>query len=690
MTHRARGPRRNPPSASPIRRSLTRSLLALPLLALPLVGCEQQESQGRADGGVEPGDYRLPDVGERPDGGPVELPSPPDPCTQSQAVDFVARAAAGPGGSLVYEGQLQDDAGFAGSCGGGGPEAFDQVVRFAAPEAGTWQFLLTPRALRGQVFAQYDPVLHVRRTCGAPEDEVACNDDIASGRLESRVRLNLEAGDEVFLIVDTVGRAINARYELTARRLPIVALGEPCDVASEQNACPDGTYCRTDPQVRGPEGICAADDPPVIESVQAFASGDDLGLVIEGVDEGADVDRALLNLLDAEGQIIQLNAQGADTYILRPLEPTFGQREVRFRFSSNLLAGFPQTEAVQVRLLDAREHQSEPVTAEPSRPGPVAAGGACDVARIRNVCAQGTACLDPTGAGEARCVAPTAPVLVRAKGAYDPETLLVGFLVDGVDPDRDATGMRLELLDADGDIAASGDVPFDFVRFEEDAFTAMVSVRLNRDRGLVSARLVPFDAEGLRGPAFDAGRFGPPLVADEGDPCDPLGAQAECRGGAACFQADADSLPACGVPEVQCPEAWGEPVDLAAWADGDVWRYRGDLTTRYNVTRGSCGGGSAQTILRFTPPEDGVYTFVTYSLAGGADTVLYARSHCGYDPARAAVERACNDDISIENAFSLLTLALRADEPVFVFVDGASTANGAWRGPYTLTVRRQP
>lgn len=670
----------------------TISLLLAVLIAL-LAGCDQESTSDTdpmtPDPTPEP-DYVLPEPDEPPEPPPPVIISPPDPCSESQAIDFIELAEANPDGALVYEGQLQDDAGFTGSCGGGGSEASDQAVRFTAPEAGTWQFLLTPRALRGQTFGQYDPVLHARTTCDDAASELACNDDVSSGRLESSLRLPLEAGDTIYLVVDTVFRAINARYELSARRLPIVGVDEACDVASEANGCPEGTYCRTNPDVRGPEGVCAPDVAPTIDSVEAYDLGDDLGLVVTGTDPGADIDRLLLNLLDANGNIIQLNAQGADTYILLPIEPTFGQNPAEFRFRSNFLAAFPATSSVRARLLDARENESEPVDAGLLRPQPVIEGNECDGSRIRNACAAPTACIDADGDDIWLCTEPSAPRITRAKGYYSADTLLSGFQVDGIDPDRDVVGVFLELFDGEGDTVASGDIPLDFVRYGGGNFTGLVSIELNRDRGAASARLTPYDGEGLRGEPFDAGALTPPRVVDEGAVCDPAEAQAICAGDSFCFVPEPGELPVCGAPDTACPAEWGPIVDLNAYPDGDVWRYSGDLTTSFNRTQGSCGGGSAQTILRFAPEEAGRYTFVTYSEAGGADTVLYTRSHCGFDAGQAAVELACNDNISVENDFSLLEVELAAEQEIFVFVDGFVDANGAWRGPYSLTVRRQP
>ncbi|MCA9541775.1 MAG: hypothetical protein KC620_22920, partial [Myxococcales bacterium] len=665
---------------------LMRSTLARPAAVVALVfaalGCTQQDApvQREPTDDAEIDFGPLPDAAPRPDAAPPA--PPPDPCAPGQIFDFNTEATTDADGQMIFSGQMGDDAAFGGSCGGSGPTETDRVIKFTAPEAGAWQFFVTPRERFNE---RFDPILYARTTCDDPDTELGCNDDVAPGRLESQLRLDLGQGEVVYLIVDTI-RPLNAnRFLVSARRIPIVGVGEACDVAEAQNGCPEESYCRTDPAVRGPEGVCAPRDAPVIDEVFATRFEGVLGLRIQGHDEGGDVDKAHIQLL-AGDEVIQLNDQGADTYILTPLEPTFGQQQINFLFRSALLGDFPQTTAISVRLVDTLANRSEPVRADLGsvvRPG---AGQACDPNSISSVCADDQTCID------ASCRVATAPRLTRAKGYYLAETLRTGFEVEGIDPDQDARGLRLELLGPDDDrVLISGDLNFNFVRTDADAFSALLSATLPRDVGATRARLTPFDAVGLFGEPMIVEGLTPPRRADDGDTCDPAGAVALCReDGSTCFVAQGEALPHCGAPVVQCPESYGELVDLNAYAERDEWRYEGDLTTRYNITRGTCGGGSAQTVFQFTAEDPGVYSFITFSPAGGADTVLYARSHCGYGPDRARVELGCSDDISADNAFSLLRLPLDEGESIYLFVDGASTASGAWRGPFSLTARRLP
>lgn len=99
----------------------------------------------------------------------------------------------------------------AGSCGGFG--ASEVSHRFRAPSGGRYRF-------RTQVEAGRDTLLYVRRDCGeeTADSEMACNDDAGAGELGSAVLVVLEAGEEVFAIVDGVFG--DGRYTLFAEALP--------------------------------------------------------------------------------------------------------------------------------------------------------------------------------------------------------------------------------------------------------------------------------------------------------------------------------------------------------------------------------------------------------------------------------------------------------------------------------------
>lgn len=100
----------------------------------------------------------------------------------------------------------------AGSCGGGlAPEAF---YFYTAPQTGSYTF--------DTIGSSFDTVLYVREFGGA---ELGCNDDIAPGVLESRLRLDLTQGESVTIVVDGLASGnfvlrINGNCPLSGRGDP--------------------------------------------------------------------------------------------------------------------------------------------------------------------------------------------------------------------------------------------------------------------------------------------------------------------------------------------------------------------------------------------------------------------------------------------------------------------------------------
>ena len=82
---------------------------------------------------------------------------------------------------------------FGGSdCGDGGDGVPDVAYAFVAPEAGIYRF--------ETVGSDFDTMLSIRESCGGAE--LACNDDIARGNVQSRVEVTLAACQEVTVVVD--------------------------------------------------------------------------------------------------------------------------------------------------------------------------------------------------------------------------------------------------------------------------------------------------------------------------------------------------------------------------------------------------------------------------------------------------------------------------------------------------------
>jgi hypothetical protein len=622
-----------------------------------------------ADAGSPPADMSSTDN----DGGDTTLK-----CDGEHITDLNAAATVDEDGVFTLDDRPSGRSDFVGSCGGNGNE---RGYRFTAPEAGTWSFTLSSDV------DGLDTVMYARTDCLDTESEIACNDDrVRNQVLLSRVNLELEADQTVYVYADVFSGSGDA-FAIEARLTPVVALDEVCDGAGESVVCPTGAFCRVDPNGDSSDGVCAPNGPAVINEVLAYRNGNELSLQINGEDTGADVVTGRLQLYQGDQRIILDASRNADTFIMNPIEPVFGQTTFAYRYRADVFENWPETTAVKVMLVDSQENQGEWVTVDIGE-APPASGDTCDQYRIMDRCLNGTACLDPDDDGQFSCVVVTAPTIRTVKGYYDVETLLIGFEVDGQDPDEDVSLLYLELLDAEGEGVASGTIPFQTVQNDEGAYAAQVSFRLAQDFMFTAVRISVIDAEGLQSETRDLPGMRPPRSAAAGDNCDPLGARANCEDDLYCYPAVEGDAPICGEPVSTCPMEWGEITTLEG--NGREWRAAGDLSTRPNVTSGSCGGGSGQAIYEFTAPNAGTYSFVANSMAGGSDPVIYARSHCQFGGDYPDFELGCSDDHSRYTRAGLVRVEMAAGQTIFVFVDGARGDSGAWRGPYTLVGRKLP
>ena len=131
-----------------------------------------------------------------------------------------------------------------------------------------------------------------------------------------------------------------------------------------------------------------------------------------------------------------------------------------------------------------------------------------------------------------------------------------------------------------------------------------------------------------------------------------------------------------------CPRE-AQAVDLNAHPD-DVnggFRYDGDTTGALDATFSPCGGEGAPDILhRFKAPAAGSWRFSTEDSATAFDTIVSVRQTC--DDTTAGT---CNDDAGFPPKSSV-TVSLRADETLYIVVDGQRTGTAGDRGAYALTV----
>ena len=694
-------------------------------------------------------------VGEVPDAA-----LPVDHCADDNTTDFNANAEALEDGGWRYEGEYELRGNFGGSCGGEGREA---VLRFTAPSTGRWSFL------SGPVEGELDTVLYARSDCADGDTELGCNDDIESQvRLESSLQLNLEEGQLIYLFADTFG-GTGRPFFLTARTIPVAAMGEACDRDGQRAGCPPDAYCRVAPDAEDDEGVCVPDAPPVIDELRAFRAGNLITVHVDGHDDGADVTEGRLQLYQGNQRIV-LSEQGADTFIIRPIDSVYGETSFVFRFRAGLdQAPWQAADRIRFWMVDARGNDGEAVAMQLANL-PVASDD-CDQHRILDGCPSGTACLDRDGDDTYVCAEIHAPEITRLKGFLNRDAAslafdhgdrgwVVGFEARGVDEDDDVAGIRIHLVKRtgaqaeadrtacvaetdcdeglrcvdgvcltpcesddecgarqlcgqaglcaagcraleegdtcpDGEYCDDGSVPDDHQcadniaqgNFEfgtltsaNGAFEGYVSFRLAQQFDFDHIRLRVVDAEGLESEPAYVVNLRAPVEGEAGDACDPLGARLVCNG--VCMPSD--DGPVCGEPERTCPAEWGTVTEVPIDGSDHEWRVDGDLSNAPNVTRGTCGGGVAQNIYRFTAPTTGKYSFVAWGR--GADTTVYVRRYCGLGQEFPNAERGCSTGIGRRFRYGLVRGALEAGETVYVIVDGGED----WRGAYHFVVERLP
>ncbi len=616
--------------------------------------------------GLPPLTDRAVDADPPVDGGPPDSAPAPDaaigPCATLPTLTHED-------GRFVFEGEtLADDHHCA--CGGQGGD--DRALRFQAPVAGRWRFHVEA--------ATFDPLLALRADCLLAESQWTCNDDLRyPRRRDAAAQVDLAAGETVIVIVDAFAARDwprGGQFRVVAEPVPVRALADACDPLGLADGCATGAWCAPDdPRRIGGGGHCAVDGPPELDAASATRVGDVLALRVAGRDVSADVREVRVRLW-ADGAPLALDDHGADTWVL----PTAVAGQTRFETTHRaaLLAGLPQTDEIELWLVDARGHASRRARLTPSPSPPRALGAPCDPDAVDDHCPAGALCR-----GDApTCEALTAPTVTGARAWWNPEAPAFALQVFGADPDGDVVGVEIEVFDDHG--ALSGEVtrPFDAVwSAPEGGYGAELGFPANPDVALAAVAVQVFDAQGLASPVTPAA-LGGPTAADPGAACDPFGARITCPAGTRCIDAPAR----CAEPAVACP-ADGATAPLEPQAPA-VFAVEIDLLTALGdpaLGPASCGGGLAPVAVPFTAPMAGRWTAELVGADPDADPVLSARTHCGHGAAWS--ERACNDDRAPGELSPRVSLDLAPGETVYWIVDGYTGPDGDWAGPVTLTVR---
>ena len=164
-----------------------------------------------------------------PQCGGAPLPTPvPTPATPVACPGFVLpnlRTAGANGDTTAAPNALGGA-----TCGGGGDKASDVAFAYKAPATGFYTI--------DTIGSAFDTVLSVRAdSCSGPE--LACNDDVGDGSLQSQVGVSLTAGQSVVIVVDGFGTQ-SGRFDLNVNFSPTGSTPTPTPtVVSAPGQLPD-------------------------------------------------------------------------------------------------------------------------------------------------------------------------------------------------------------------------------------------------------------------------------------------------------------------------------------------------------------------------------------------------------------------------------------------------------------------
>lgn len=282
----------------------------------------------------------------------------------------------------------------------------------------------------------------------------------------------------------------------------------------------------------------------------------------------------------------------------------------------------------------------------------------------------------------------TAPEIEGGEAFLNERGRALGARIQGTDPDDDVeVGWMLFLDDADEPVFTDEPIPL--------AFTSVAQTDGRFEGELAVEFLAAFDgfdrlAAVMVWVTDEAALWSEPVVLDlapapdlgSGAACDVVGGFGSCPGDERCANLGAaGDAPRCQPPSEPCPPTWAvtdlhaQPEFTAAGDTRDA-RNHGDLA--------SCSGGGPNAPFRFVTPEAGVWRF-SVTAADDADTVLYARTHCGFS--QVEYELACNDDRDEGTLHSALELDLDRDQTLYLFVGGYEAVSV---GAFELSAQRLP
>lgn len=648
---------------------LNTRLLSASLLALALTACgpadETDGTAGSGGGGGADGGGGV--------GGDTETPVVE--CAGSRILELDGSTS-----PAILQDELDPVDGWSVSCAPGDNSGNDALIRFRAGQAGPYRI-----STEGTGF---DTVLYALKDCNDGFTELACNDDWAGGR-HSQLLLEMEEGEEVYLVIDAVGARQPMPFTLSATLLQVDP-PEIGDIAGFHNRSAGTTGVRL--------SGTSPESPLVGFSMQLYTSNG--AQILPAPYRAVFSERSLLTLTEEDGRF---------------------QVEGSFALGD----GAPAVGRIEITVIDRNGLESEAASSTARSPDAIARGEVCDPNRALNVCAATDACVVRAPETKPHCSVATAPTFQGGTATVNLETGFLGVVVEGIDPESDVSALRLLPRNASGGAlaVASGATVVDLHRVTHDAegaFRGVLAMEARFDGKCLGpaqsylndcinrggnqqacydeaiARLYACYADTLAQVATvevevvdETGRVSQKLSLDVsptdsavvGGSCDPFGATGACEEGLICW-ADTSLVPeTCHETGPICPEGFGA-IDLADHVSDGKWRYTGDNSAAVSREGGSCGGAGPTDAFAFTAPSAGTWKITTSHLGPRSNTVLYVRPFCQLP----AYELACNDDTGL-SAASALEIQLAEGETVYIFVGSALDPSGnPATGRYTLTV----
>ena len=316
-----------------------------------------------------------------PDAGP-----PVVACLPENILDFNALAQADANGLYADTTLVAGDSVLVGTCGGDGSE---RVFHFVAPDAGNWH-LTTESIDEGAI----DTILYARSACNNAATEIDCNDEGGTPP-GSALNLDLQANQEVFLVVDGYTPNAVGNVRLRAIQGQIVNAGEICDPNGAPRACADGLICdsNADPHV------CLSQTAPTVTTGELFWNPA-LGAVvvrIEGADPEDNVNGIRADFRDGAGDSVFLG--------VGPATVTNNAGQYVAVAAAQVGHGAIPTQAT-VTAVDSTFLNSDPFPIGRIENVPtIARGAACDQAGLLDNCADGLGCSNVAGPNFGTCQA---------------------------------------------------------------------------------------------------------------------------------------------------------------------------------------------------------------------------------------------------------------------------------------------